>query len=158
MSRMDNMNFDLTGTLFMTDNNGQSTLLSTGSISDFDMPLSATEMQPMYCHLNNSAQFTSSIDYANMSFFNALTYPVDPYNFTLVYYIPIMIQARWHKKARVNKKWQKRYGMKEDSVRVEADAKTIGYNSDDYSFDIPTDGFKRILRPDQQRRGIKIEW
>lgn len=106
--------------------------LGSGIVEFTDIPISAREIRPMHYHLGNSAQFTGSIDNINLELLNQMSYPVDPYNFTLVYYIPIMIQARWHKKARVNKKWQKRYGMKEDSVRVEADAKTIEYNGDDY--------------------------
>ena len=32
--------------------------------------------------------------------------------FYIEYKTPIMIQARWHKKPRINKKWLKRYGYK----------------------------------------------
>lgn len=80
-------------------------------------------------------------------------------------YIPIMIQARWHKKYRINKKWLKRYGMKKDKVRVRYNVDSI---SPDNSYDpydlIESKGFNFELsniqykfRPDQLRKNLKIE-
>ena len=75
----------------------------------------------------------------------------------LKHQIPIMIQARWHKNKRINKKWQKRYGMKSDTVRIRANA-TIGeYHTDDGSFDFEADELEYLWRPDQKRKGLKIE-
>lgn len=81
------------------------------------------------------------------------------------YYIPIMIQARWHKKRRINKKWLKRYGMKKDKVLVKCDVDSI---SPDNSYDpydlIESKGFNFELsnmqykfRLDQLRKNLKIE-
>lgn len=81
------------------------------------------------------------------------------------YYIPILIQSRWHKKPRINKKWLKRYGMKKDKVLVKCDVDSI---SPDNSYDpydlIESKGFNFELsnmqykfRPDQLRRNLKIE-
>ena len=81
------------------------------------------------------------------------------------YYIPILIQTRWHKKKRINKKWLKRYGMKKDKVLVKCDVESI---SPDNSYDpydlIEYKGFNFELsnmqykfRPDQLRRNLKIE-
>lgn len=80
-------------------------------------------------------------------------------------YVPIMIQSRWHKKHRINKKWLKRYGMKKDRVLVKYDVDSI---SPDNSYDpynlIESKGFNMELsnmryhfRPDQLRRNLKIE-
>ena len=90
---------------------------------------------------------------------------------TIMYEVPIMIQARWHKRSRVNKKWLKRYGMKPDVIKVEMNIKeltyepghTVGYdeagirstfNSWNFETDIPIYKY----RPDQMRRNLKIQW
>ena len=95
-----------------------------------------------------------------------LNYKSDFYNKPMYveYYIPILIQARWHKKPRINKKWLKRYGMKKDRVLVKCDVDSI---SPDNSYDpydlIESKGFNFELsnmqykfRPDQLRRNLKI--
>ena len=57
------------------------------------------------------------------------------------------------------KKWLKRYGMKSDVVRVKMKATTVEHDaySGDFSFEV-NGGREYVLRPDQKRRGIKIEW
>ena len=81
------------------------------------------------------------------------------------YYIPILVQSRWHKKKRINKKWLRRYGMKEDKILVKCDVNSI---SPDNSYDpynlVESTGFNMELnnmqykfRPDQLRRNLKIE-
>lgn len=94
-------------------------------------------------------------------------------NFTMMYHRDIMVQARWHKKPRVRKKWLKRFGMKPDTVKVCADANVLEYHPghildeqyDDNgiratydSFEFETNNLKYIWRPDQMRRELKIEW
>ena len=81
------------------------------------------------------------------------------------YDIPILIQARWHKKYRINKKWLKRYGMKEDKVLVRYDVDSISpdnsYNPYDLvkpnGFNIEISNMQYKFRPDQLRRNLKIE-
>lgn len=79
--------------------------------------------------------------------------------------MPILIQARWHRKPRINKKWLKRYGMKEDKILVRCNVNSI---SPDNSYDpydlIKSTGFNMELsnmkykfRPDHLRRNLKIE-
>lgn len=76
-------------------------------------------------------------------------------------YIPILIQARWHKNPRINKKWLKRYGMKEDKVLVKWDVDTISSQRLSDSDEVITDiGFRNRqykFRPDQLRKNLKIE-
>lgn len=79
-------------------------------------------------------------------------------NFTLTYERPIMIQARWHKRHRTNKKWLKRYGMKPDTVNVSCNANTCEYDTYDCTFDIDTNSFQYNLKPHQKRKGLKIQW
>lgn len=81
------------------------------------------------------------------------------------YYIPILIQARWHKKPRINKKWLKRYGMKKDKVLVRCSVDSVSpVNSYDPCDLVKSSGFNMTLsnmqwkfRPDQLRRNLKIE-
>ena len=81
-----------------------------------------------------------------------------PKSFTMQYYVPIMVQARWHKKRRICKKWLKRYGMKPDKVLVTMDASAIEYDASDNTVEFNTKQWTYIWRPDQLRRGLKIEW
>lgn len=81
------------------------------------------------------------------------------------YYIPILIQARWHKKPRINKKWLKRYGMKKDKVLVKCDVDSISPDNtyDPYDlvesggFNIELSNMQYKFRPDQLRRNLKIK-
>lgn len=86
-------------------------------------------------------------------------------SFYLEYYIPIMVQARWHKKPRINKKWLKRYGMKKDKILVRCNIDSITPDSlyDPYDL-IESTGFNLELgdmqykfRQDQLRKNLKIE-
>lgn len=78
------------------------------------------------------------------------------------YSIPIMIQARWHKKPRINKKWLKRYGMKKDYVLVKGKATNITFDTErenkyelEYTMNIEDMHYE--FRPDQLRRNLKME-
>ena len=98
-----------------------------------------------------------------------IDYSLPNYNaskpFYVEYYIPILIQARWHKKRRINKKWLKRYGMKEDKILVRCDVDSIGPDNSYDPYDlIESNGFNLELsnmqykfRPDQLRKNLKIE-
>ena len=92
---------------------------------------------------------------------------------TIMYEVPIMIQARWHKRNRINKKWVKRYGMKPDAIKVEMNIRALEcipehidnesrcktslsciYNSWNFETDMPIYKY----RPDQMRKNLKIEF
>ena len=79
-------------------------------------------------------------------------------------YIPIMIQARWHKKPRINKKWLKRYGMKKDKVLVRCDVVSVYINTEcenpyeiEHKFNMGLNSMEYKFRPDQLRKNLKIE-
>ena len=102
-----------------------------------------------------STDYTSLLDYATN---------FDDKPFYIEYYVPILIQARWHKKSRINKKWLNRFGMKKDEVLVRCNVNSI---STDNSYDpynlVESKGFNMELsdmqykfRPDQLRRNLKI--
>lgn len=80
------------------------------------------------------------------------------------YDVPIVIQARWHKKPRINKKWLKRYGMKKDKVLVRCDVDSISPDNsyDPYDlivskgFNLEVSNMRYKFRPDQLRKNLKI--
>lgn len=96
-----------------------------------------------------------------------LKYEIDFNNKPLYieYNIPIMIQARWHKKKRVNKKWLKRYGMKKDTLLVRCDVDSISpvtttdpyYTTEHTEYDMTFSNMQYKFRPDQLRKHLKIE-
>lgn len=152
------MDFELKpGSLLVDFGNGvtyDSNVLSCKCCSE----LSIDETVPLNYHLDTDMDFSATIigvDLAPLYDYSVMQFPNG--NFVIEHQIPIMVQARWHKKKRINKKWQKRYGMKPDTVNVRANA-TIGeYHTDDASFDFETDELEYMWRPDQKRKGLKIE-
>lgn len=109
--------------------------------------------------------------YINRALLERLVVPRDAKPEKLEYNIPIMIQARWHKRKRINKKWLKRYGMKPDVIKATMNIRECTYESghivgkDDIgirstcdSWDFETDMPIYKYRPDQMRRNLKIQW
>ena len=115
---------------------------------------------------NHEASFECELDCSPL--LNQIT---DYYNkpYYVEYYIPIMIQARWHKKKRINKKWLKRYGMKKDKILVRCDVDSFGqeealdpYDFNDFKsevvqYNVTPSNMQWKFRPDQLRRNLKIE-
>lgn len=83
--------------------------------------LSDTEefYNPVVATLNpcKTAEFSISTDCINTECLSEIAQN-NSYPFTAEFDAPVLIQARWHKKWRTRKKWLKRYGMKEDTIRV----------------------------------------
>ena len=85
--------------------------------------------------------------------------------FYIEYNIPIMIQSRWHKNKRINKKWLKRYGMKKDSILVRCDVESISpstshdpyYLTEYVEYGMTLNNMQYKFRPDQLRKHLKIE-
>ena len=81
------------------------------------------------------------------------------------YNIPVMVQARWHKKPRINKKWIKRYGMKKDSVLVRCYVEAVTpntqydplYMTEHVEYGLTLSNMEYKFRPDQLRRNLKLE-
>jgi hypothetical protein len=81
---------------------------------------------------------------------------------SIEYRVPILVQARWHKKPRINKKWLKRYGMKKDSILVKARADSVTFdtkreNKYELGYTMTLDKLHYEFRPDQMRRNLKME-
>ena len=133
-----------------------------------EVQMSANEVAPITFNLHKEASFScDNIDMNIDLFEQQLGKFSTSKDFTLYYDRPVMIQARWHKNARIRKKWLKRYGMKRDVVTYTSNCRLLDYNPegdgfagvcDVSNFEFETDRMKYILRPDQMRRGLKIEW
>jgi hypothetical protein len=162
------------GALYMKRADEAPVLLGDNVYGVAEVEMSADEVTPMSYHLYNNASLSFEMQLPDLDLLNNLCgNPVPTGNFTLEYKRPIMIQARWHKKPRINKKWLKRFGMKPDTVKVCVDANVLEYHPghildeqyDDNgicatfnSFEFEANKQEYIFRPDQLRRGIKIEW
>jgi hypothetical protein len=118
---------------------------------------------------NVNAEFSADLTYVNYDLFDKLSRPQEPSKFKIVADVPIMIQARWHKKRRINKKWLKRYGMKPDIVKVEIDTDSLEYIPGEIigktdtgivssynSFDFKAQEIRYVFREDQLRKNRKM--
>lgn len=112
---------------------------------------------------NHEATFEAELEYCSP----LMTYTTDFSDrpFYIEYKTPIMIQARWHKKPRINKKWLKRYGMKKDCISVKCDVESFTPNTnydDEYlhehaEYGMVLTNMQYKFRPDQLRRNLKME-
>ena len=125
-----------------------------------EIELSPNEVVPMHLNLykHKEANFSCEVDCMNLELLNKHSEkPMHNIPFSLMYEADIMLQARWHKKARIRKKWLKRYGMKPDKVRFVYKSCALEYNTNDNHFELDAMDRECRLRPDQKRRGLKIE-
>lgn len=137
------------------------------------IPISAESDSPVIRSLitNHTAEF-SCVCGVDLSLMGDMTYLSNKPR-TIMYEVPIMIQARWHKKNRINKKWLKRYGMKPDAIKVEMNIRALEcipehidnesgcktslsciYNLWNFETDIPIYKY----RSDQMRKNLKIKF
>lgn len=141
------------------------TILEFGDIKNvtIESEIESSSLTKEILQFNNSASFQGELGDSLFSCNYVGDLTGKP--FYLEYYIPIMIQARWHKKPRINKKWLKRYGMKKDKVLVRCSIDSITPDSlyDPYDL-IESTGFNLELgdmqykfRQDQLRKNLKIE-
>lgn len=154
------MGFELNdGTLYMIDSNGREFKLGDALCGDIEIDtLSPNETPDIIYNFNNtaSASFSCETTFVDLS---CLDYkPFDPTkNFNIEHNVPVLVQARWHKKKRINKKWLKRYGMKSDTVKIKANARTLSYNTETSDCEFEVDKLEYAWRPDQKRKYLKIE-
>lgn len=158
---------------FYTQNGEEAWNLGCGNC-ELTTSMSAKSNPPIIQSLitNHTAEFTCENVQLNTSLFDSmLEAPKTPVK---VYWdMPIMIQARWHKKSRVNKKWLKRYGMKPDAIKVEMNIRALEYMPEHIdnesrcktslnciynSWNFETDILIYKYRPDQMRKNLKIQW
>ena len=137
------------GDLFITNGN-ETMYLGQGIPYTEEIEFSANENPLHLYHCNDMPEINLEIradDLINLSYLYNM--PQRNEKFTLEYSVPIMVQARWHKKARTRKKWLKRYGMKPDTVGMRANAVAGEYNPNDGTFDFESEAPEYLWRPDQ---------
>ena len=91
----------------------------------------------------------------NQELFNELCTPSMYSEFTIECETPILIQARWHKKVRIRKKWLKRYGYKEDRVKTIMKAKYGSFNAETGECDIEVESIEYKFKPYQLHREVR---
>lgn len=148
------------GILYMMESNGNQ--LELGNISNGLIEvdtLSADETPNIYYNFTKDISASFEVSMRDVEFLDEFTIkqPCPTETFNIEHNIPILVQARWHKKKRINKKWLKRYGMKSDTVKVRAKARTLSYDTETGECEFEVDKLTYIWRPDQLRKNLKIE-
>ena len=103
----------------------------------------------------NSATLSCEGATINQDLFNELCTPSRSLGFTIEGETPILIQARWHKKARIRKKWLKGYGYKEDRVKTIMKAKYGSFNKETGECDIEVESIEYKFKPYQLHREVR---
>lgn len=152
------MGFELSdGTLYTVDSNGRQSMLGDVLCENVEVDTcNPNETPNIHYHLANAANASLEVSAIDL---DCLVYkPFEPSkDFWFEYDVEISIQARWHKKKRINKKWLKRYGMKPDTVKMRARARALNYEYLAGEFEFEADTFEYIWRPDQKKKYLKIE-
>lgn len=154
------MGFELNdGALYTIDSNDKRFELGDDLYGDIEIDACSPNEIPdavYYLQSAASASFSCEMTFTGLDYLDYK--PFEPAkNFIIEHNIGILVQARWHKKKRINKKWLKRYGMKSDTVKMKADAHRLSYDIDTGRLDFEVDKLEYIWRPDQQRKNLKIE-
>ena len=139
--------------------------ISFGEVLDFTSEVdtnSANEYaEELLCmKSSNNCSLSFDVSVMDLSILNELTKPfLTPETFQFEHEMPIMIQSRWHKKKRINKKWLNRFGMKLDTVRVRKEGSVLTYDRDSGEIKFETTSKNEyIWRQDQMRKHLKMEW
>ncbi len=103
----------------------------------------------------NPATFSCESTIINQDLFNELCTPSTSLGFTIEGETPILVQARWHKKTRIRKKWLKRYGYKEDKVKTIMKAKYGEFNKETGECNIEIESIEYVFKPYQLQREVR---
>ena len=163
MKAEEGMNFEMISGTFYKNDEPLFSVDSTSMLSTTCEDIGSERLS-----FNVNAEFSADLSYVNYGLFDKLRQQ-EPSKFTITMDVPIMIQARWHKRRRINKKWLKRYGMKPDVVKVEMDAESLEYTPGEIigttdtgiissynSFDFKTQEIRYVFREDQLRKNRKM--
>lgn len=149
------------GTLYMIGHNGNQFELGDISNGIVEIDTLSTDEIPNISYnfiKDMSASFGASLEISPQDLSMLYTPTLESSKvFDIEHNVPIMTQARWHKKKRINKKWLKRYGMKVDTVKTRANARTLSYNTETGECEFEVNKLTYIWRPDQLRKNLKIE-
>lgn len=146
------------GTLYMMESDGRQSELGKIFSGDIEVDtLSPNEMPDIIYNFQKaaSASFSGEMTLIGLDCLGYKPFELTE-NFSIEYNVGILVQTRWHKKKRINKKWLKRYGMKSDTVKMRAKARTLSYNIETGDCEFEVDKLEYIWRPDQKRKNLKI--
>ena len=153
------MGFELgSGFLKIIDRDTNETL-DLGEVTSMEMEVeewsNKEEPERMVKGFTNPGMFScEGATVFNQELFDELCKSSTPSEFTIECETPILIQARWHKKARIRKKWLKRYGYKEDNVKIIMKAKYGSFNKETGESDIEVESIEYIFKPYQLHREV----
>ena len=152
------MNIEFNGvSCFRLDKYGQYTHLGDCFSNDMEyLPEIDESAKQALLGTNKDSSFSCTLNACDLELLEKTCKFDHPEKFTIEFDEHIMIQARWHKKVKVRKKWLKRYGMKPDTVHVKTDAACLSEH--DGCLEFETKSLQYIWKPHQERRNIKIEW
>lgn len=147
------------GTLYMMESGGRQSELGEIFYGDIEVDALSPNDMPDIIYNFQQAATASFSEEMTLAGLDCLGYkPFEPIKtFSIEHNVPILVQARWHRKKRINKKWLKRYGMKADTVKVRAKARTLSYDTETGECEFEVDKLTYIWRPDQLRKNLKIE-
>lgn len=148
------------GTLYAMEPSGRQFELDNSLCGDIEVDtLSPNETPSIIGSLKNVSSASFEVSAENISWLDNVTCPtfIPTKSFDIEYNKTILVQAKWHKKKRINKKWLKRYGMKSDMVKMKAKARSVSYDIDTGDCEFEIDTLECIWRPDQLRKHLKIE-
>ena len=155
------MGFDLNnGTLYVTGTNGEQLKLGDNLYGDIEIDtFSPDEVPSLMAYAKSELSLSYEMSMRDINRICGLTCNqfTPTKNFDIEYSTPISVQAKWHKKMRINKKWLKRYGMKSDTVKIKAKSRTLRYDTETGECEFEVDKLEYIWRPDQKRKHFKIE-
>lgn len=154
------MGFELnSGTLYMIKPDGSQVELGDNVFGDIEVDTCSPNETPDICYALRNATNASFSCEMTLAGLDCLRYKpfVPAEKFSIEYNVEILVQARWHKKKRINKKWLKRYGMKVDTVRMKATARTLSYDTETGECEFGVDKREYLWRPDQKRKCLRIE-
>lgn len=152
---MTNYKIDRVKSVQILDKDTLEPIANLDSIGNVTTEIESSSLGNEVLSFNHSASFEGKLNYDSLLYSLAVDYNNKP--LYIEYYIPILIQARWHKKFRTNKKWLKRYGMKEDKILVRCNINSV--SSDPYNpmINFELDNMQYKFRQDQLRKNLKIE-
>ena len=156
---MINYKVDRVKSIQMLDKDTLEPIANLDGIGNVTTEIEPSSLGDEVLSFNHSASFEGKLDCDSLLYSLAVDYNNKP--LYVEYCIPILIQSRWHKKHRINKKWLKRYGMKEDKILVRCDIDSVTPQSpeDPYhpvlNFEFSNMQYK--FRQDQLRKNLKIE-
>lgn len=154
------MGFELNGgTLYMMGLDGKRAELGEVFSGDIEVDtLSPNEVPDIIYNFQKAAtaSFSSEMTLTGLEYLGYKPFESTE-KFSIEHNVGILVQARWHKKKRINKKWLRRYGMKHDTVKMRAKARTLSCNTETGDCEFEVDKLEYIWRPDQKRKNLKIK-